>query len=101
MPKHAFAKGQSKGHLIDQPFQRACRLAAAWKVGVRPCPKIAMPVSAIVSLHAGPQNLSRIAPPIERDLPGKHSVRVRCTRKTNPSLITERHAKRRAVAQFP
>src|ERR1700757_2938115 len=68
---------------------------------MRPCPEIAMPVSAVMSLHSEPQRVSRECASIECDFSREHCVRVWRAREANPSLIAQRHAKRGTVAQVP
>ena len=101
MPQHCFAKDQSKGHLIDQRFQRARRAARPGKICMRPRPEIAMPVSAVMPLHSEPQRISRKGSSIERDLPRKNRVGMWRTREANPALVAQGHAECRAVAQVP
>src|ERR1039458_4652859 len=82
VPQHRFAKDQPKRHLVDQRFQRACRLAGAGKISVRPSPEVETGLSPVVSLDSKPQRFARKAPPVHRDLPGKTSVRVWRARET-------------------
>src|ERR1035441_1170946 len=101
VPEHRFAKDQSERHLVDYRFQRACRPVGPRRIRVRPCPEVAMPVSAVMPLHSESKWVSCKAPPIERDLSGKNRVAVRRPREPNPPLIAQGHAKRRTVAQVP
>ena len=93
VPQHCFAKDESERHLVNQRFQRARRSAGPQKIRMRPCPEIAMPVSAVMSLHAERQWISRKASTIERDFSGKNRVRVRRAREANPALVAQRYMK--------
>jgi len=101
VPENSFAKDQSKRHLIDQRFHSSRGPAGPRKVGMHPRPEVAMPVSAVVSLHAKAQRVAGEAPAIERDLPGKKCIGMRRSRETNPAFVAQRDAKRGTVAQMP
>ena len=66
-----------------------------------PGPKVAMPVSTIVSLKPEPQRVSCKTPVIEGNPPRKTGVGMRRSRKTDPALVAQRHSKGGAVAQIP
>ena len=101
VPKHSFTKDQSERHLVDQRFQSGCRPPVARKVRVSPRPEVAMPVAAVVSLHAKSQRFPLKDPAIECDLPGKKRIGVRCSRKADPAFGAQSHAKGGTVAQVP
>ncbi len=81
-----------------------------------PSPELTMPVSAVVSLHSGSQRIPPKTPAIDiaaiylpaisikaiyRDLAGKKRVRMRSARKSDPSLVAQRNAKRGTPLQIP
>src|ERR1700690_2544576 len=68
---------------------------------MHPGPEMAMPKSAIVSLHAHAQRLAAKYPIAKTDLTTEYSVRVRSARKANPPLVAECDAEMRAIAQVP
>jgi len=68
---------------------------------MRPGPEIAMAESAVVSLYAEPELVARKRAAVETDLSRKNRVGVWRAGEADPALITQRHAKRRAVAEIP
>jgi len=101
MPEHRFAKDQSEWHFVYQCFQCARRCAGQGKIRMRPSPEVAMPVSAVVSLHSKPQGVPLKTPAIQRDLSGKTSVGMRGSRESNPALIAQGDTKRGSILQIP
>jgi hypothetical protein len=77
VPQHCFPKNQAEWHLVDQRFQRAGWSVGSQKISVRPAPKVAMPVSTIVSLNSEAQWIHFAAAAIESDLPGKQRIGMR------------------------
>jgi len=101
MPEHRFAKDQPEWHFVYQCFKGAGMCVAAGKVRVGPSPEVAMPVSAVVSLHSEPQRIARKAPAIKHDLAGKKRVGMRGSRESNPALVAQRDPKCGTTVQVP
>ena len=68
---------------------------------MRPRPEVAMPVSAVVSLHSKPQRLSFETPAIQPDHAGKNRVGMRRSRESNPALVAQRDPKFGMILQIP
>src|SRR5208282_5950741 len=103
---HRFAKDQPEGHFVYQGFEcarfRCARTpVGAGKISMGPSPEVAMPVSAVVSLHSEPQRVSLKSPAIQRDVAGKKRIGMRGARESNPALVAQRGAKRGTVMQVP
>ena len=98
MPEHRFAKDQPEGHFVYQCLQCARTSHRSGKIRMRPSPEVAMPVSAVVSLHSEAQRIAFEAPAIERDLAGKKRVGMRRSRESNPALVAQRDAKCGTIA---
>jgi hypothetical protein len=70
-------------------------------MSVGPSPKVAMPVSTVVSLYANAQRISFEMPTVERDLTGKNRVGMRSSRESNPTFVAEGDAKCGTITQIP
>lgn len=68
---------------------------------VRPRPKLAMPISAVVSLNPKAQRISLETPPIERNLPREKCIGMRRSGEPNPSLAADLDAKCGMILQIP
>lgn len=79
VPEYSPSEGQTERHLINQSFQGTCRLPLAEEIAVRPSPKVAMTVSAIVPLDAKAKRGARDSVAIESDFSIEDSVGVRRT----------------------
>lgn len=101
MPENRLAEHQSQGHLIHQSFERARRTLRPRKVRVCPSPEIAMPISAVMALHAKSQRIANKFAPIDCDPSRKYRVGMRRAREADPAFITKSHTKRRSIAQVP
>src|ERR1035438_10214905 len=108
MPEHRFAKDQAERHFVDQGFQsarsrfpRARRIVGARKIGVGPSPEVAMAVSTIVSLNSEPQRIPVKTAAIERDVPGKKRVGMRCSGESNPAFVAQRETKCGLILDIP
>ncbi len=66
-----------------------------------PGPEIAMPVSAVMSLHAEPKRVAGQTSAIEDNLARKNRVGMRRPRETDPAFVAQRYAKRGTVVQIP
>lgn len=86
VPEYGFAKDQAERHFVGQRLQGRRGLADARKICVSPTPEVTMSISAIVSLHAESQGITREAVIIELDISGENRIGVWCPRETNPSL---------------
>jgi hypothetical protein len=101
VPEHSFAKDQPEGHFVYQGFECARICVGAWKMRMGPSPKIAMPISAVVSLNSEPKRVAFKGLAIQRDLAEKKRVRMRCPRESNPTLVAQRDAKHGTIVQIP
>ena len=101
VPEHGFAKKKPEGHVVDERLQRSRRAAGPRKIRVRPGPEIAMPVSAVMSLHAEAERIVGLTSAIKNNLARKNRVRMGRPRETNPAFIAQRYAKRGTAVQIP
>ena len=101
MPKNRAAINQTEGHVIGQRFtSRTCAIRAE-KMQMRPGPKIAVAVAAVVTLHAVAEGLAAKGLAVARDLAGEDSVGMRRAREADPAFAAEFGVKRRAIVQIP
>lgn len=101
VPEHRFSKDQSKGHVVDERFERSRRKARPRKIGMCPGPEIAMPVSTVMSLHAEPERVACRSSTIEDNLAGKNRIGMRRPRETDPAFVAQCYAKSGTIVQIP
>lgn len=101
MPENRFAEDEAEGHVIGQDFERAGGPPGPQKINMRPSPETAVPIAAIVALHAKAQGFARELAVIERDLTGNDSIRMRSARKSDPSFVTQGYREAGRIAQIP
>ena len=101
VPQHRVTKHHAEWQVVYQSFQRAGCAIGLPEVRVHPAPVRAMPVAAIVSLHAKSQGRPRERSPVQNDYTGKSRVGVRRTAKAYPAFIAQRRTERRIKLQAP
>lgn len=101
VPKGRAAKYKTERHFVSERFQSRGAAVSSGKMHVRPSPKIAVPVTAIVALHAIAERLAAKRLAVERNFAGEDGIGMRRAREADPAFATEFGAKRRAIAQIP
>ena len=101
VPEHGFAEYEAERHLIQKGFENGRIVFRGWNISVRPSPKIAVTIAAVMALQSETERFAVKASAIKNDVAAEGRVRVWRSREPDPTFAAHRELERRTVSQSP